>query len=66
MKSILENLKGLELPFYVILGALYFVAWVNFSFEKVQKFMKSKFSVSKCVEMEVFALLNRIPKTDFT
>ena len=42
VKSILENLKLLKVPFFAILGALYFVYLLNFSLLKVQKVIKIK------------------------
>ena len=38
--------------------ALYFVALVNFSLQKVLKFIKTKFRASECVKMADFALLH--------
>ena len=42
---------------YAILGALKFVDLVNFSLQKVQKFIKSIFRASKCVKIADFALI---------
>ena len=56
MKSILGNLAVLKQPFLPFLE-LNFVDLANFSLQKVQKFTKIKFRVSKCVNMADFALL---------
>ena len=48
VKSVLENVEVLKLPFFAILGALNFVILKNFSFEKVQKYKKLIFRASKC------------------
>ena len=53
VKSILENLEVLKLPF-AILGALNFVDFAKISLQQVQKL---KFSSSKYVEMADFAFL---------
>ena len=42
VKSFLENLEVLRLPFFVILGPLNFVDLVNLSLQKVQKLIKIK------------------------
>ena len=42
---------------FAILGAPNFVNLVNFSLQKVQKSIESKFKASKCVKMSDFALL---------
>ena len=42
VKSILENVEGLKLPFLPFLGALKMVHLVNFSIQKVQKIMKNQ------------------------
>ena len=41
---------------FAILGAVNFVHLVNISLQKVQKFIKSKFTASKCDKMADFAL----------
>ena len=38
-----ENLEALKKPIFAILGALKIVNLVNFSFQKVQKYIKIKF-----------------------
>ena len=63
VKSTLENEEVLKLPFFTIFGALNFVNFVEFSLQKVHKFMKNKHSEplkSECVKMADLALLHRI------
>ena len=42
VKSILQNLDARKLPFFAILKSLNFVQLMDFSLQKVQKFIKIK------------------------
>ena len=47
VKSSFENLEVVKLPFFAFLGALNFHHLLNFSLQKVQKFIQMKFRASK-------------------
>ena len=51
-----EDCRSAKSAVFAILGAVNFVHLVIFSFQKVQKLMKTKFIASKWVKMADFAL----------
>ena len=56
VKSILDNLKVLKLPFLPILRLWILLIWWFSVFGKCKNAQKSKFRVSKCVKMADFAV----------
>ena len=54
-----------KIAVFAIFGVLNFGSLVNCCLQKMQKFIKIKFQTLG-VKMADFALLNRIPKIDFT
>ena len=52
------DLRSAKIATFATLGALNIVDLVNFSLQKVQKYIYSKFGASKCVEMADSTLLD--------
>ena len=65
VKSVLEDLEVVKLPFFAIFGALIFVNLVDFRHRKVQKYIEIQIQSLQNCENARFCT-SRISKIDFT